>query len=70
MVAGKLKQTAMEELVSAGCQRILMIPLYPQYAASTTASACDALFDALRNLRLGIVAADQRSDAKVSFRIK
>ena len=29
------------ELRNAGCDRILMVPLYPQYAASTTATAYD-----------------------------
>jgi ferrochelatase len=34
-----------------GCDRILALPLYPQYAASTTASACDAVFTALARVR-------------------
>jgi len=34
-----------------GCDRILVLPLYPQYAASTTASAFDAVFDAMKKLR-------------------
>ena len=29
---------------AAGCDRILVVPLYPQYAASTTASAMDAVY--------------------------
>ncbi|NYT58787.1 ferrochelatase [Alcaligenaceae bacterium] len=32
---------AMDELRAAGCQRILTVPMYPQYAASTTATAVD-----------------------------
>src|SRR3990170_3399884 len=32
---------ALERLKGAGCDRILVLPLYPQYAASTTASAFD-----------------------------
>jgi ferrochelatase len=39
------------KLVSAGCDRILAAPLYPQYCAATTASAQDALFAALASLR-------------------
>jgi ferrochelatase len=35
----------------AGCERILVAPLYPQYAASTTATANDAAFDALKAMR-------------------
>ena len=38
-------------LKEAGCQRILVVPLYPQYSAATTASVCDATFDALGKLR-------------------
>jgi ferrochelatase len=31
-----------------GCQRLLILPLYPQYSATTTASAFDAVFDEFR----------------------
>lgn len=41
---------ALREL--AGCARILVLPLYPQYAAATTASTFDALGDQLRRLRV------------------
>ena len=34
-----------------GCERVLVIPLYPQYAASTTGSAYDALGAALSRVR-------------------
>jgi len=33
----------LDALRAAGCDRILLVPLYPQYAASTTASISDAL---------------------------
>lgn len=33
----------LNELTALGCERILMLPLYPQYAASTTATAVDEL---------------------------
>jgi len=36
------------ELRDKGCERVLVLPLYPQYAASTTASVEDALAKALR----------------------
>jgi len=39
---------ALQELRDAGCERLLVIPLYPQYAASTTASVEDALEKAMR----------------------
>jgi len=35
----------------AGCERILFLPLYPQYAAATTATANDQAFRALMGLR-------------------
>ena len=34
-----------------GCDRVLVIPLYPQYSASATGSAYDAVFDALSRMR-------------------
>jgi protoporphyrin/coproporphyrin ferrochelatase len=38
-------------LQAKGCDRILLVPLYPQYAAATTATACDHAFRALMDLR-------------------
>lgn len=38
-------------LQGAGCDRILLVPLYPQYAAATTATVCDKAFDALAAMR-------------------
>jgi ferrochelatase len=35
----------------AGCDRILIVPLYPQYAAATTATVCDKAFEALAKMR-------------------
>ncbi|HLF55535.1 MAG TPA: ferrochelatase [Thermoanaerobaculia bacterium] len=35
---------ALRELAAKGCRRILVVPLYPQYAAATTASTFDAVF--------------------------
>jgi ferrochelatase len=34
---------AMAELRERGCERVLVVPMYPQYAASTTATAVDAV---------------------------
>jgi ferrochelatase len=34
---------ALARLRAAGCQRILVLPMYPQYAASTTATAVDSV---------------------------
>jgi ferrochelatase len=41
----------LEILSSLGCDRILIVPLYPQYAAATTASVSDKVFEALRTMR-------------------
>ena len=38
-------------LKAAGCDRILIAPLYPQYSGATTGSALDALADALKAMR-------------------
>ena len=38
-------------LKAAGCERILLAPLYPQYCAATTATANDAAFGALIAMR-------------------
>lgn len=38
-------------LMAQGCDRILLVPLYPQYAAATTATACDQAFRALIRMR-------------------
>ena len=40
-----------DALKAAGCERILIAPLYPQYCAATTATANDEAFRHLRRLR-------------------
>jgi ferrochelatase len=35
------------EMIQAGIERLIVLPMYPQYSATTTASATDALFLAL-----------------------
>jgi ferrochelatase len=39
-------------LATWGCERILIMPLYPQYSAATTATVCDEVFRNLMKLRL------------------
>ena len=39
------------QLKAHGCDRILVLPLYPQYAASTTGSTYDAVFAAAARMR-------------------
>lgn len=42
---------AVNRLKAQNCERILLFPLYPQYAASSSASAMDALWQALLRMR-------------------
>jgi protoporphyrin/coproporphyrin ferrochelatase len=41
----------LDRLKSQGCDRIVVFPLYPQYSATTTATVCDKLFEALSSMR-------------------
>jgi protoporphyrin/coproporphyrin ferrochelatase len=41
----------LDALAAQDCERILIVPLYPQYAAATTATACDEAFRALGRMR-------------------
>jgi ferrochelatase len=43
--------TALEQLHASGCQRMLVVPLYPQYSASTSGSTFDAVAATLRQWR-------------------
>jgi protoporphyrin/coproporphyrin ferrochelatase len=38
-------------LAAEGCERILVVPLYPQYAAATSATVCDEVFRTLMEMR-------------------
>ncbi len=40
-----------QALKDQGCDRIVLFPLYPQYSASTTATALDKAYDALKTIR-------------------
>ena len=40
----------LQALLAQGCDRILIVPLYPQYAAATTTTACDQAFGALMDM--------------------
>ncbi len=39
------------DLKDQGCDRICVVPLYPQYSAATTASVCDRTFKVLARMR-------------------
>ena len=38
-------------LKEAGCENIIILPLYPQYAAATTATVCDEVYRTLMRMR-------------------
>ena len=38
-------------LKDAGCENIVILPLYPQYAAATTATVCDEVYRSLMGMR-------------------
>src|SRR5207237_2690873 len=42
---------AVRSLVGKGVDRLIVLPMYPQYSATTTASATDVLFQALMRER-------------------
>jgi protoporphyrin/coproporphyrin ferrochelatase len=44
-------RSRLDAMQAAGCDRILVVPLYPQYAAATTATVCDKTFEALARMR-------------------
>lgn len=41
----------LEKMQAQGCERILVIPLFPQYSSSSTASAIDNVCAAMKNIR-------------------
>ncbi|RUP09479.1 ferrochelatase [Hyphomicrobium sp.] len=49
--ANPTTESRIRALKEQGCDRILLVPLYPQYAAATTATACDQAFRALMKMR-------------------
>lgn len=49
--ANPTTESRIKALMEQGCDRILLVPLYPQYAAATTATACDQAFRALMKMR-------------------
>ena len=41
----------LQTLKNAGCENIIILPLYPQYAAATTATVCDEVYRSLMGMR-------------------
>jgi len=44
-------ESVAEKMIAEGCDRILLFPLYPQYAAATTATVNDKFFEVLMKRR-------------------
>jgi ferrochelatase len=44
-------RSRIDALTAQGCDRILVVPLYPQYSAATSATVCDEVFRVLANMR-------------------
>ena len=49
--ANPTTESRIKALQAQGCERILLVPLYPHYAAATTATAADHAFRALMTMR-------------------
>jgi protoporphyrin/coproporphyrin ferrochelatase len=44
-------RSRIEALAAQGCNRLLVVPLYPQYSAATSATVCDEVFRVLAGMR-------------------
>jgi len=44
-------RSRIDALTAQGCDRILVVPLYPQYSAATSATVCDEVFRVLGTMR-------------------
>ena len=44
-------KSRLNKLKDAGCENIVILPLYPQYAAATTATVCDEVYRSLMLMR-------------------
>ena len=44
-------KSKISELHKKGCEHLIVLPLYPQYAAATTATVCDEVYRTLMNMR-------------------
>ena len=44
-------KSKLNNLKKAGCENIIILPLYPQYAAATTATVCDEVYRNLMQMR-------------------
>jgi protoporphyrin/coproporphyrin ferrochelatase len=44
-------RSGINALMQRGCERLLVVPLYPQYSAATSATVCDEVFRVLASMR-------------------
>jgi ferrochelatase len=44
-------RSRIDALMAQGCDRLLVVPLYPQYSAATSATVCDEVFRVLGEIR-------------------
>ena len=44
-------KSKIKKLNEEGCENLVILPLYPQYAAATTATVCDEVYRTLMNMR-------------------
>tara|TARA_B100000963_G_scaffold185095_1_gene160900 strand:- start:7511 stop:8506 length:996 start_codon:yes stop_codon:yes gene_type:complete len=44
-------KSRLDKLKEEGCEHIVIMPLYPQYAAATTATVCDEVYRSLMSMR-------------------
>ena len=44
-------KNTIENLQKNGCEELIILPLYPQYAAATTATVCDEVYRSLMKMR-------------------
>ena len=44
-------RSKLNDLKNDGCENIIILPLYPQYAAATTATVCDEVYRSLMKMR-------------------
>jgi protoporphyrin/coproporphyrin ferrochelatase len=45
-------RSRIDALTAQGCDRLLVVPLYPQYSAATSATVCDEVFKVLAGMRV------------------
>jgi protoporphyrin/coproporphyrin ferrochelatase len=45
-------RSGIDALIARGCDRLLVVPLYPQYSAATSATVCDEVFRVLAERRV------------------